>query len=347
VRYHQYVQLVAEDQLGEISGARGSVPAVRRPGTGLYLDFPLGVSPGGYDTWRYRDAFAHDASVGAPPDVFFSRGQDWGFPPTHPERQREDGYTYLRAALRNLLRHAGSLRIDHVMGLHRLYWVPPGSDARDGVYVQYRAAELYAILALESHRAGAAVVGEDLGTVPRYVQQAMARHGILRSYVLQLAPLAGSVGRPPPLSVASLNTHDLPTFAGFWQGLDIEDRLAKGLLDPKDVRKERSERARQRKLLRGALREAGAARDAHPGEAIAAALRYLAASPSRMVVVNLEDLWGEAEPQNRPGTGLDQPNWRRKASRPLESFRSDEAVLGTLKEIDRLRRRQETTRGSP
>jgi 4-alpha-glucanotransferase len=333
-QYHRYVQLLAEEQLAS------STPR-SEPGRGLYLDLPLGVNPGGYDTWRYQDGFALRASAGAPPDVFFTKGQDWGFPPMHPEGARADGYGYHRSVVRNLLRHAGALRIDHVMGLHRMFWVPPGLDPRFGVYVRYRAQELYAILALESHRAGAAIVGEDLGTVPAYVPSAMARHGILRSYVLQLETLGRATLRQPSSgSLGSLNTHDLPPFRGYWDGLDIEDRMAQGQLDEKEARAERAERSRQRGVLSTALGEAGFLRGRDPSAVAHAGLRYLAASPARMMVVNLEDLWGETEPQNRPGTGAEQPNWRRKAAQAMDRVRSDPFVAGTLEEIDRLRRGQ-------
>ena len=332
VRYHQYVQFLAEEQL-RAATHRG------QPGRGLYVDLPLGVNPGGYDTWRFRTAFAQGVRAGAPPDVFFAEGQDWGFPPMHPERARDDGHAYFRATLSNVLRHAGMLRLDHVMGFHRMYWIPGGLDATAGVYVHSRPEELYAILALESRRAGVPIVGEDLGTVPPYVRPAMARHGLLRSYVLQLEPLMrGGVHRPRPGSLASLNTHDMPPFRAFWEGLDIEDRLARGLIDSPAPRAEREERARQRRVLAEALREAGVRTGRDARSATVAGLRYLGESPANVVVVNLEDLWGETEPQNRPGTGPEQPNWRRKAAKTTAQIRSDPGVTGTLEEVDRLRR---------
>jgi 4-alpha-glucanotransferase len=331
VRYHQYVQLVAEEQLR--ASRRGE------PGRGLYIDLPVGVNPGGYDTWRFRTAFAQGASAGAPPDLFFAEGQDWGFPPMHPDRARDDGYAYFRATVSNLLRHAAMLRIDHAMGLHRMYWIPRGLEATAGVYVRYRPEELYAVLTLESHRAGVPIVGEDLGTVPPDVRPAMSRHGVLRSYVLQLEALTRSGLRGDRESLASLNTHDMPPFRAFWEGLDIEDRLDRGLIDRASARTERAERATQRRMLRDRLREAGFRVGKDARSVGAGSLRYLAAGPSKVVVVNLEDLWGETEPQNRPGTGSEQPNWRRKAARTIEQARSDPVVRGTLEEINGLRRR--------
>src|SRR3990172_6909058 len=178
-RYHLYVQWVAREQIRVLSEHS------RRAGVNLYLDLPLGVHPHSYDVWREREAFVLGVSGGAPPDVVFTQGQDWGFPPLHPEAIREQGYRYVIAYLRHQLQHTTLLRIDHVMGLHRLFWIPKGLEARDGVCVRYPAEELYAIFCLESHRHRASIVGENLGTVPAYVNSAMARHNLHRMYVLQ------------------------------------------------------------------------------------------------------------------------------------------------------------------
>jgi 4-alpha-glucanotransferase len=235
------------------------------------------------------------------------------------------------------------MRIDHVMGLHRMFWVPPGLDARSGVYVRYPAQELYAILALESRRAGTAVVGEDLGTVPRYVRRSMAHHGVLRSYVLELEVLDSErrLPDPPAGALASLDTHDMPPFASFWEGLDVEDRMARGLLDEAGAVEERRSRGRLKKEVAAVLRNRGHLRAAaETAEALTAAHRFLAASQARMMEVNLEDLVLETEPQNRPGTGPEQPNWRRRASFTLEAVRLRRPIAGRLEEIDRLRRTQ-------
>jgi len=337
VRFHQYVQFVADEQLAAVGK--------RAPGQGLFLDLPLGVNGASYDTWRFRDSFADGVSGGVPPDTFFTRGQNWGFPPLHPRRIRDDGYAYVRACLRHLLKHAGVIRIDHVMGFHRLYWIPEGMGPTEGVYVRYPAEELYAVLSLEAHRAGAAILGEDLGTVPPMVRAAMARHGVLRSHVAELEALPE---RRPPLppaprdSLAALNTHDLATFASFWEGRDVDDRLALGLVDEQEARRQRAERRRLTRLLTDQFRAEGhlprrGPKVAPTAQASAAAHAHLAAGPARMQIVNLEDLWGETEPQNRPGTYRDRPNWRRRAARTFEDFRSDPEILGRLEEVNRLR----------
>lgn len=337
-RYHAYVQWVAAGQLAAMRARN------RGPGQGLYLDLPLGVHPDGYDTWRHREAFASGANGGAPPDPFFTGGQEWGFPPLHPERIRETGYAYPIACLRHLLRHAGVLRIDHVMGLHRLFWVPHGMPATKGVYVRYHPQEWYAILALEAGRAGALVLGEDLGTVPRPVRHAMKRHGVLRSHVAQMEVMNARRKRLPDApagSVATLNTHDMPPFAAFWTGADVSAEPGADGPDRREAQRHLAERAAARRALLALLRERGRlpAGSREPGEVevAGALLEHLAAGPAALVVANLEDLWGETQRQNRPGTHREAPNWRLRAERTLEQVRSDPAVVGTLSAMDRLR----------
>ncbi len=325
-RYHLFVQWLADRQVAGLPD--------------LYLDLPLGVHPDGYDVWRHRDIFALGTRAGAPPDMFFTAGQDWGFPPLHPERLRATGYGYFISTVRHHMGRAQMLRIDHVMGLHRLYWIPPGLDARSGVYVRYPADELYAILTLESVRSGCAVVGENLGTVPPEVNPTLARHGILGMYVLQFELRPDGWPRPPnPGSVASLNTHDTPTFAGFWSGHDIADRVDLGLLNEAGVAAEREFRAEVRASTEAFLRQAGllGPDEAGPAAVLRALLRFLGRSPADLVLVNLEDLWLEERPQNVPGTSWQRPNWRRKARYPLEEFTRMPPVVETLAELNEIR----------
>ncbi len=316
-RYHLYVQWLARMQLRDLSDR------ARQRGQALYLDLPLGVSKSGYDVWRERTAFVLGASSGAPPDAFFSGGQDWGIPPLHPERIRDQGYRYYIACLRNHLSYAGSLRLDHVMGLHRLYLVPGGLTASEGVYVRYHAEEFYAILALESHRHRALLVGEDLGTVPGRVRTAMASHNIQRMYVLPFEYTADPrrALRPVPAgALAALNTHDMPPFAAFW--------LQTG-----------KKPGRRRLALPLYLYRRGrlAVPTSGAKAVMRACLEYLAAGRARILLVNLEDLWLETAPQNLPGSTGEYPNWSRKARYSLEEFSRDPSVLETLREINRLR----------
>jgi 4-alpha-glucanotransferase len=299
-RYHAYAQWISAAQLARVAHA----------GAGPYLDMPLGVHPSGYDTWRFRDAFACGASIGAPPDDFFTAGQSWGIPPLHPGRIRDRGHAYPVACIRELLRHAAAARIDHVMGLHRAFWVPDGFPASDGVYVRYPAAELYAVLAIESHRAAATIVGEDLGTVPGAVRRTMSARGLLRTFVLQAE--AGGGGDPldhvPGLALVGMNTHDMPTFAGFWA----------------------EEEAPRERLAAAVARRGHPAGDGH--HVLTACLEELARSDARCLMINLEDLWDEPEPQNVPGTAGGR-NWRRRARYGVEEL---DAVPGLRERIRRI-----------
>ncbi|HXU32207.1 MAG TPA: 4-alpha-glucanotransferase, partial [Thermoanaerobaculia bacterium] len=250
VRYHLYAQWAAEQQLGDLAAA------ARTRGPGLYLDLPLGVHSSSFDVWRFPDLFARSASAGAPPDALFQGGQDWGFPPIHPERQREQGYDYLIASLRHHLAHAGLLRIDHVMQLHRLFWIPNGLPATEGVYVTYPAEELYAVLSIESHRHAAALIGENLGTVAPEVYEAMDRHNILGLFVAQyeLNPDSAELIRKPPANTAaSLNTHDMPPFHSYWEGAEIADLQALGTIDDEAAAGDREHQERLRTRLTTAV----------------------------------------------------------------------------------------------
>ncbi|MBI3317539.1 MAG: 4-alpha-glucanotransferase [Candidatus Omnitrophica bacterium] len=296
-RYHLYAQWLCREQMGRLC-ALG-----RRSGAGLYLDWPLGTHPAGYDLFSRKPLFAVGASAGAPPDPFFSGGQDWGFPPLHPVNIRREGYRYWIESLRHSMKVSELLRIDHVMGLHRLFWIPHGAPAREGTYVRYRPEEFYAILSIESHRWKTTLIGEDLGTLPEELRPAMRSHALLGMHVVQFEAKGDlrALAQPPAESIASLNTHDTPTFAAF---------------------------LREKHLLRE--------RDSF-GEILRRCLLGLARGGARFLLVSLEDLWGEVRAQNRPGTGRRYSNWRRKARVPLESFLKNPSLLGTLREIGRLR----------
>ena len=330
-QYHLYVQWQCGEQIHKLH------EQARTRGTALYLDFPLGVNRDGYDVWRERDLFVLSANGGAPPDSLFIKGQNWGFPPLHPEKIRQQGYRYYIDCLRHHMACSGMLRIDHVMGLHRAFWVPEGSSATDGLYIHYRAAEFYAIFNLETHRHRVQIVGENLGTVPVYVNEAMARHKILGMHVGQFginANAQAALDTVPAHTVASLNTHDTPTFMGFWSGADIEDRVALGLLEDSQARDEREYRAAQKNALIGFLRSRGWLNEEASADAVLRAwLAFLARQDAEFMLVNLEDLWLEPAPQNMPGTGYERPNWRRKARFSMEEIRAMGALVETLKTI--------------
>jgi 4-alpha-glucanotransferase len=276
---------------------------------------PVGVHPGGYDTWRFRELFVDEVSIGAPPDDFFAGGQSWGLAPLHPRRLREGGHAYPAACIRALCRHAVAARIDHVMGLHRLFWVPDGMAATEGVYVRYPFEELYAVLCIESQRGRARLVGEDMGTVPGAVRRTMAAHGLLRTYAVQAE--AGARGGPfdhvPSEAMVGMNTHDMPTFAAFWEA------------DPR------------REALEAALERRGHAAGDGP-DALDGSLVELARSDASAVLVNLEDMWWEREPQNMPGTTAEHPNWRRLARHGVDELDDVPGLVPRLRRVAEARR---------
>lgn len=329
---HLYAQFRMSTQLKELG------QTVVDLGLLWYLDYPLGVNAAGFDVWGNRDCFVLACSGGAPPDAFFTKGQNWGFPPMHPEGLRKDGYRYLLSTIRHHLASAKLLRFDHVMGLARLFFVPHGLDARDGAYVRFAVEELFALLCIESHRAKAQIVGENLGTVPPSIQHAMDRHEVMGMSVLQFnirpheqPPIAGDfVG-----DVTSINTHDTPTFAAFINGTDIDDRVDLGILPAEQAGDERG----WREVTISAMRRGFAETDAFDGndgpnaDLVEAALRYLGRSEAPVVFTSLDDLLDETEPQNTPGTYLERPNWRRKLAMTLEAMQADENVLRRLKAL--------------
>ena len=299
---------------------------------GLYLDLPLGVHSDSYDTWQYKEHFARGVSAGAPPDAFFTLGQDWGFPPLHPSRIRDLGHEYFREVLDFHAAASAMLRVDHVMGLFRLYWIPWGMGPKAGAYVRYPAEELLALFCLASVRNHCSLVGEDLGTVPPAVRPAMCSRGIDRLYVAQFSihPVNPVLDLPPDNAIACVNTHDLPPFAAFWLGTDIDDRQDLGLFDHEQAASEHADRRQLRGALLGELglsaKDDGDGEDStlaiDPTEVLGLLVERLRRSSCRGLLVNMEDLWAAVEPQNVPGTWKERPNWRRKAKISLDDLES-------------------------
>ena len=338
MRYHLYVQWQAHEQM------RALVEHCRRQGVEFYLDLPLGVHAGGYDAWRERQAFASEANAGAPPDPVFTQGQDWGFAPLHPRRIRQQGYRYVLEYLRFQMRHTGLLRIDHVMSLYRLYWIPHGNPASEGAYVKYPSEELHALLCLESNRNKTVVVGENLGTVPPEVNAGMKRHHLRQMYVVQyeVKPDPRRGLRPPPAPcVASFNTHDMPPFQAFWLGEDIKDRFDLGLIPKEKLSDERQTRRKMNQTLIQFLRRQSCLKANKPGikEVYEACLDWLGASPAEIVLINLEDLWRESQSQNVPGSSLERPNWRRKTRYTIEQIRQLPPVQDLLVRLNEIRKK--------
>jgi 4-alpha-glucanotransferase len=292
--------------------------------------------------WKWRDLFPEAVSAGAPPDAVFTAGQDWGFAPLHPIGIRENRHEYVISYLSRAMKNAGILRLDHVMGLHRIYWIPRDLQANQGVFVQYPSEDLYAILSLESHRNRCMLVGENLGTVPGYVNEAMSRHNVQKMYVMQYeldGQDAAVLKRPPSNSVASLNTHDMPPFGGYLSGQDIRDRRQAGMLQDEDEANEERNRSIILKNLKHFLREKDLLKASESDTSILqAALAYLSASPARVVLLTLEDLWLEQQAQNLPGTSTERPNWRKKLRCSLEQLQNSPEITDILEMVNRLRK---------
>jgi (1->4)-alpha-D-glucan 1-alpha-D-glucosylmutase len=343
--WHCWLQWLAREQLDN------AAEAARTAGMriGLYLDLAVGPAADGAEVRAAQDLFATEASVGAPPDPLAPQGQDWGIPPFHPRRLREQGYAPFIRLLRANMPQGGALRIDHVMLLMRLWWIPAGSPSSAGGYVHYQLDELMSIVALESKRRRCLVIGEDLGTVPGEVRAAMERHGVLSYRVLMFEREPDGSFRPPAAyprhSLVTPTTHDLPTLAGYWQGTDLDLRTSLGLWpDPGDATEARAERAEARAALVGALRAENLAGEgaADPGAvatgdfAMAAQL-YAARSTAAVLMLQPEDWIGETQPVNVPGTHDSYPNWRRKLATPWPELLASGAARALASKINRAR----------
>lgn len=331
IEYFEYLQWLAEEQLAALRAKAEQLGL----GIGLYQDLAVGVDKGGAETWSHPQLFALDARTGCPPDDFNPRGQDWGLPPWIPHRLREAGYAPFIAALRANMRHAGALRLDHVMGLMRLYWVPPGMQGDEGAYLTYPFADLLGILALESQRNQCLIVGEDLGTVPDEVRHKLYEYGVL-SYKLfyferEQDGAFRAPGNFPAQALVAASTHDLATLKGFWQGEDIKLREQLQLYPSEQLRQAQiAGREADRWRLLQALERDGllpAGVPANPAEVreltpelIQAIHQRLACSPAQLFIVQAEDMLGEAEQANLPGTVDEHPNWRRKLTVGLEAW---------------------------
>jgi 4-alpha-glucanotransferase len=346
IDFHRWVQFELDRQLGV------AAECAREAGMriGLYPDVAIGTSPCGADTWAYPELFVRGASIGAPPDPYAPQGQNWGLPPIAPRALRRDRYRYFIDLVRSGLRHAGALRIDHILGLFRLFWIPEGRTGEEGAYLRYPTEDLLGILALESVRHDAIVVGEDLGTVPDDVPPTLARWGILSSKVLQFERDHGGEYKPswsyPPLSLATADTHDMASIAGFWSGRDIDIRRSVGLIESdEDARRAHEDRSRDRDaLLRRLADEHLLPNPVAPrfaSDLRGAIHAFLCRSPAQLVGIALDDLSGEIEPVNVPGVGQDQyPSWTRKMRETLETMMASDDVRAALR-CDGRRRRPE------
>lgn len=301
VDFHRWIQWLIDRQLAAASTE-----------TAVVQDLAVGFDPEGADAWEWQDVVAPGMSVGAPPDEFNRLGQDWGLPPFDPWRLRNAAYRPFVETLRAAFRHAGGLRLDHVMGLFRLFWVPVGAGPRDGTYVRYSGSDLLDIVALESHRAGAWVVGEDLGTVEDHV-----RHELTTRHVLSYRVFWFEQGDPagyPEQALAAVTTHDLPTVAGLWSGADLVAQHSLGM----DPNEEATVALRSR-----AGKTAGVGDDAPADEVVAGVYRALGRAPSILLTASIDDALAVEERPNMPGTVDEWPNWSLALPATIEQIRTD------------------------
>jgi 4-alpha-glucanotransferase len=326
VAFHAWLQELCREQLDEVRQAAAGMAV------GVVHDLPVGVRPGGADTWAQRSVFASRVTVGAPPDAFSQLGQDWNLPPWRPDRLAELGYAPFRDMLRGILRHADGIRVDHVAGLWRLWWIPPGQPPGRGTYVHYDPEAMLGILALEAHRAGAVVVGEDLGTVQPTVTRTLHQRGVLSSAVLWFQRDWDTPGHPfvPPEkwerdAMASITTHDLPTTAGWLSADHVRIRAELGLLEGPPER-EYAAAAADRAALRALLDDYGVPTD----DPVAALHALLAAAAPRLLLTSPADALGEHRQPNLPGTIDQYPNWRIPLSVTLAEFFADEHVRAVV-----------------
>ncbi|HUG60359.1 MAG TPA: 4-alpha-glucanotransferase, partial [Methylomirabilota bacterium] len=338
IDYQRYLQFVADEQLAAATAdARARGMAV-----GLYRDLAVGADSTGAETWSGPEAVVRGVSVGAPPDIFMPIGQSWGLPPFHPRALQEEAYASFVELVRANMRHAGGLRIDHVMGLQHLWWVPDGMSPADGAYVEYPLDDLVGIIALESHRNRCLVIGEDLGTVSDGFRERMADAGIL-SYRVLFFEQDFNTGafRPassyPAKAMAVCGSHDLPTLRGWWLGVDNDLKERLGLFPGHDeTAAQRARRDRDRDTFVALLRADGllpAEGEVDEAAFVQAATAFLAETSSAIAMVQLDDITGEVQPVNVPTTHREYPNWRRKYRATLEEIGRDDAAWACVRPL--------------
>jgi 4-alpha-glucanotransferase len=344
VEFFAYLQWLAHEQL---TRAQALTRELGMP-IGLYGDYAVGANPSGSETWVDQASYCLGAEIGAPPDPLALKGQGWGIPPPDPaalEAQRLQGFIQL---IRDNLRYYGALRLDHVMSLYRLWWVPAGCAATAGAYVHYPLQQLLTVLSLESARSSCLVVGEDLGVVPDEMRKAMPQFGLYHYKVLLFEKIAGRFRRPDEFekhALAAATTHDLPTLRSYWEARDIELRRRLNLFPSAEIESDIvRERDHDREMLLIALREQGI-NPAHPNaplepytDELGQALHlYLARSTAMLVAVQVDDLLGMIDPVNVPGTFAEYPNWQRKVTASIEDMAARSDLKARLAEISRAR----------
>lgn len=335
VEFYRYVQFVIEEQLAAVQeyALAAGMPI------GLYHDLAVATDHCGSDLWAHRNFYVNGCRVGAPPDDLSPDGQDWGFPPPDAKAHRASGYLLFRESIRKISRHGGVLRMDHVMRLMRLFWIPGGAGPAQGTFVRDYAIELLRVLALESVRTKTMIVGEDLGTVSDEMRHLLSRFRVLsyRLFYFEKNLCDGSFkasGEYPQHALAASSTHDLPTIAGFWTGRDIDARKAAGLIDEAAYWTQMEDRKREKQRMLDRLHAENLLPGPFPRDAMQlpeidgalhnAMIGFLAQAPSMLLLLNEEDLTLEPSQQNLPGSTAEYPNWQRKMRWKIEELRSPE-----------------------
>jgi 4-alpha-glucanotransferase len=333
ILFHKYVQWLLNVQLQEIADDVKKLGM----GIGLYNDLAVGSVGGGSDVWSYQEVFSCGSDVGAPPDDFSPHGQQWGFPPAIPEKLRESGYELFIQTIRKNMKHAGALRIDHALGLFRLFWIPNGMTPKEGAYVSFPSEDLLRIIALESVRNRTLVIAEDLGTIGENVRKALSRFRMFSYRLFYFErnypdPSFLSPEKYPEMALCAVTTHDLPTLSGYWTGRDIEVRRETGK-HPDNEQCLQQTRERDKSLILAALKSEGVLPDEYPfdtamssemtPELCVAIYEYLARTPCRLMLVSLDDIIGSLNQQNLPGTIDSHPNWIQKTTLTLEDILED------------------------
>lgn len=342
IDFHMWLQWIADQQLSTVqsSGTDAGMPV------GLICDLAVGVNGSGADAWMLNGLFAREMNVGAPPDPFNQAGQDWGQPPMRPDVLEQMAYAPLREMVSSALRHAGGVRIDHIMGLFRLWWVPRGLGPRHGAYVRYNHEAMVGVVALEAYRAGALVIGEDLGTVEPWVRDHLASRGILGTSIMWFE--TGPDGRPRQPqqwrehAMSSVTSHDLPPTSSYLRGDHVELRDRLGLLT-ESVDEERENARRERETWLASLRQQGVleADEDDPEQVTLAMHTLLTRTPSKVINATLTDAVGDPRTQNLPGTEDEYPNWRV----PLSGPDGEPVYLEDLYSSDRVVRMAKVLRG--
>ena len=335
VLYYQYLQWLIDGQLRDVAEEAKN----HRMKIGLYHDLAVGSIGGGSDAWNYHDVIAGDADLGAPPDDFNINGQNWGFPPFIPEKMKEIGYELFIQTIRKNMKYGGAIRIDHALGLFRLFWVPKGMQPEEGAYVSCASEDLVRIIALESVRNKTVVIAEDLGTIGEHVRETLQQYKMLSYRLFYFErnypdPSFLAPDKYPELALCAVTTHDLPTLYGYWSGRDLKVKKQLGLFqDDNQWQKYLQERERDKKLILSVMKSVRAVPDEYPSdpswipemtpELCTAIYKFLSFTPCKLLMVSLDDILGTPDQQNMPGTVDEHPNWMQKTPVILDDITKD------------------------